>query len=215
MAVPAAQGELWQVFIRGRIENQECENVLWFRADTAVDDMIIHLLNVVLSCFLSNLLPVLAPTYTFEMVRGRRVFPDLGPDIDVTAEEGDSVVGASSGDALPSYASALISTRSSRGGRSGRGRVFIAGVPEVATIASYLNPEHAFYAAMVAFVACMITGFVHTGELGSNQVSWGVFSRKLGNKKAPYLAAGFAPIISANVVRLLATTRSRKIGHGN
>jgi hypothetical protein len=93
--------------------------------------------------------------------------------------------------------------------------MFVAGVPEVATTASYLNPEHAFYAALLSFVVCMITGFVHTGELGTNQVSWGVFSRKLGNAKFPYLAAGFAALISATPVRLLATTRSRKIGHGS
>ena len=215
MAVPAAQGELWQLFIQGRIENQECENVLWFRADSPVDDMIVRLLQVVIDCFITNLLPVLASTYTFERIRARRVFPTLGPDIDLEQEEGGQVQGQGAGDAEPSFVSALISLRSNRGGRSGRGRTFIAGVPEAATTSSYLNPEHAFYGALLAFVACMIAGFVHTGELGSNQVSWGVFSRKLGHAKFPYLAEGFAPLVSANVVRLLATTRSRKIGHGN
>lgn len=215
MAVPAAQGELWQLFIQGRIENQQCENVLWFRADTAVEDMIVHLLNVVLSCFVSNVLPVLSTTYTFERIRARRVFPSLGPDIDVVPEEGTILSGQAAGDAEPSFVSALISLRSSRGGRSGRGRMFIAGVPEGSTTASYLNVEAGLYVALLAFCVCMITGFTVGDPPAANSVSWGVFSRKLGGLKFPYSAAGYAPIISATPIRELATTRSRKIGHGH
>jgi hypothetical protein len=212
--VTSQAGDIWQVLIQGRIENQECENVLWFRSQGADTDVILHLLTQVMQCFVTTLLPVLASSYEFERVVGRKMIPDLGSDYEVKQDAGETVTGQAAGDAEPSFVSALISLRSVRGGRSGKGRMFIAGVPESGTLKSYIPTEGAFYAGLVAFVGCMMEHFLTTDVLVNGHWEWGVFSRKLGNAKAPFLAAGFSPMVDAVVKSQLATTRSRKIGHG-
>jgi hypothetical protein len=212
--VLAATGELWRVMIQGRIENQQCENVLWFRAQAADTDVILHLLTAALQCFVTNVLPVLAGTYNFERIVGQRVHPTLGAEYEVTVPTGDATAGQAAGDAEPSFVSALISLRSNRGGRSGQGRMFIAGVPEGSTTASFLNTEAGLYPALVAFVGCMIAAFLTKDVPAAGDWEWGVFSRKLGGAKFPFNPAGFAPMIVATPKRELATTRSRKIGHG-
>lgn len=214
MPVAAAVNEVWQVLIQGVIEEQQCENVLFFKAEANDGDTMAHLISDLVECFVTGLVPVLSSTYTFQQIVARRIIPDVGPDLIYTPPAGMAVQGASAGDAEPSFVSALISLRSSRGGRSGRGRMFIAGVPEGQTIASRIDSEAALWAGLIAFVGCMLGKFLaHDPPVAGNWV-WGVFSRKLGNAKAPFLAAGFAPVVSAQPINLLATTRSRKIGHG-
>lgn len=212
--VTAVQGELWQVLIQGRIEEQRCENVLWFRAQHADSDTIAHLLQEVIECFVTSILPVLSTTYVFERVVGRQMYPTQGPDYQVTVAEGESPIGAASGDAEPSFVSALISLRTSRGGRSGRGRMYVAGVAEVMTTASHIKPDSPLYAGLVAFVACMLGKFLTRDVAVDGSWEWGVFSRKLGGSKQPFNNAGFAPMVAADVVTELATTRSRKLGRG-
>ena len=213
-ATTAAQGELWQVLIQGKIENQECENVLWFRAAGADSDVALHLLTEILQCFSTTLLPVLASSYELERIIGKRMTPDVGNEIEVVPAAGATVVGQASGDGEPSFVSALISLRSVRGGRIGKGRMFIAGVPESGTLRSYIPTEGAFYAGLVAFVTCMLGKFLAPHTLPLNKWEWGVFSRKIGHAKAPFDALGFSPMADAVVKPLLSTTRSRKIGHG-
>lgn len=210
----AAAAELWQVLVQGKIENQECENVLWFRSAGADTDVALHLLTEILACFSTTLLPVLASSYELQRVIGRRVHPTLGNDIEVRPAAGATVLGQAAGDAQPSFVSALISLRSVRGGRTGKGRMFIAGVPESGTLKSYIPTEGAFYAGLVAFVTCMLGKFLGPHTLPLNKWEWGVFSRKLGHAKFPYDSLGFSPMADAVVKPLLATTRSRKIGHG-
>lgn len=214
MPTTAEAGELWQCLIQGKIENQECENVIWFRAAGADSDVALHLLTEIMQCFVSTLLPVLASSYEFERVIGRRMTPTVGNDIEVRQAAGVDVTGQAAGDAQPSFVSALISLRSVRGGRIGKGRMFIAGVPESGTVKSFIPTEGAFYAGMVAFVGCMLGKFLAPHTLPLNKWDWGVFSRKIGHAKAPFDPLGFSPMADAVVRPLLATTRSRKIGHG-
>lgn len=212
--VTAIAGDIWQVLIQGKIEDQECENVLWFRAAGNDTDVALHLLTEIMECFVTTLLPVLASSYEFQRVIGRKMIPDVGADYEVHQDAGDTVIGQAAGDAEPSFVSALISLRAARGGKSGRGRMFLAGVPESGTLKSYIPTEGAFFAGMVAFIGCMMGKFLAPHTLPLNKWEWGVFSRKFGNAKAPFLAAGFSPLVDAVAKPLLATTRSRKIGHG-
>lgn len=215
MAIPAAAGDIWQVLVQGIIEDQQCENVLFFRAQDIDPDPLANLIADLVECFVTGLIPALSATYTFERIIARRIFPDVGPDVIYTPGAGVATQGAAAGDAEPSFVSALISLQSTRGGRSGRGRMFIAGIPEGQTTASRINSEGALWAALLAFCVCMLGKFIAKDIPGAGDWEWGVFSRKLGNKKAPFLAAGFAGIQAATPKQLLATTRSRKIGHGN
>lgn len=214
MPTPAAANDIWQVLIQGLIEEQECENVIYFRAQDVDPDPLAGLLADLAACFVAALVPVLSGTYTFERMVARRIVPDIGPDVIYVPGAGVQTQGQTAGDALPSYCSALISLQTTLGGRSGRGRMFIPGVPESQTTASRINSEAALWAALLAFCVCMLDKFVHKDVPGAGDWEWGVFSRKLGGAKAPFSAAGFHYITAATPKQLLATTRSRKIGHG-
>lgn len=214
MPVTAAAGEVWQVLIQGVIEGQQCENVLYFRSQAGDTDVVAHLLQALLTCFLEGLVPHLASTYTFDRLLAKRVTPDVGPDIELVAGEGVATQGAEAGDAEPSFVSALISLHTTRAGRSGRGRMFIPGVAEGDTTASKIGIETPLWAAIIAFVACMVGQFFTRDVPADGNWEWGVESRKIGGLKPPFLAAGFAPLTRAVPQQYLATTRSRKVGRG-
>lgn len=217
MAEVAQLHDLYQVRFDGHIEEQECKNVLHFLCvgSTGDDDVAVHLIAVVLACFVTNLLPVLAPTYELDGITWKRVGPTLGPE-NFTAATG-ATQGASTADALPSFSSALVSIRTSRGGRSGRGRMFLAGIPEDQTTASHINTEGPFWAALAAFVQCIVTSFVGLADPmpAANKWQFGIYSRKVGGAKFPFAVTGFAPATNLVPKSLIATTRSRKIGHGS
>lgn len=213
MPTAVAIGEVVQVLVQGTIEGQECENVWYFRAQAVDPDMLAHLLVDISVCLLA-LIPVLAPTYTLERIKGKVVSPNVGPEEEWIPEPGATVQGASAGDSEPSFVSALISLHTTRGGRSGRGRIYVAGVPEGQTTASLINTEGDLWPALLAFAACMLDKFKQRDVAVAGNYEWGVMSRKIGGLKPPFLAAGFARITRAVPKRELATTRSRKLGHG-
>lgn len=212
-AIPAAQGEVWQLRIEGRQEGQQVINVMHFRAETASDDVQTRLFTAILTCFITTLLPKLSSQYKFERLIGKRVSPDVGPDVIMLDET--SVLAQGNAAALPSYASAVLSIRTTRAGRSGRGRMFIGGIPELATTNSAFDPASEFWLALIAFVACVGTKFLVPDVAQPNQWSFGVMSRKLGGVKPPFAANGYAPYTSIEPKSLVATTRSRKVGHGS
>jgi hypothetical protein len=214
MPTPVAVGEVVQVLVQGTIEEQQCENVWYFRALAADPDMLLHLLTAISTCLLTSLIPHLGSNYRLERIKGKVVSPLVGPEEEWIPGAGVASEGAETGDTLPSYSSALISLHTTRGGRSGRGRIYVAGVPESQTVGSLINPELDLWAALIAFCLCMLDKF-HPRDLpAAGDYDWGVMSRKIGGVKPPFLVAGYAPITRATPVRELATTRSRKLGHG-
>jgi hypothetical protein len=213
MAVAVATGEIVQVLVQGSIEGQQCENVWYFRSQAVDPDMLLHLLADIATCVLA-LIPSLGSTYTLERIKGKVVAPAVGAEEEWIPEPGALVEGAASGDTEPSFVSALISLHTTRGGRSGRGRIYIAGVPESQTVGSLINRELALWAALAAFVACMLDKFKSRDVPAAGNYDWGVMSRKIGGLKPPFLVAGYAPIIRAVPKEELASTRSRKLGHG-
>jgi hypothetical protein len=213
MPVAVATGDIVQVLVQGSIEEQQCENVWYFRAQAVDPDMLLHLLADIAQCVLA-LIPSLGSTYRLERIKGKVVAPAVGAEEEWIPDPGASVEGASAGDTEPSFVSALISLYTTRGGRSGRGRIYLAGVPEGQTIGSKINRDLALWAALAAFVACMLNKFKARDVTAAGNYDWGVMSRKIGGLKPPFLVAGYAPIIRAVVKEELATTRSRKLGHG-
>lgn len=214
--VTAAAEEIWQVGIEHRIEGQQAMNIHYFRTHLGDSDVDTHLLKAILECFMTHMMPQMPKGYLMMGVHGLRVYPTVGPPYSQLPDAGDIVAGDETREALPSFCSTLVSIQSERGGRSGRGRIFIPGVPESATIGSRLNPEHAFWLAVVAYVACITGKFIHSGDFPvANQWEIGVLSRKIGGAKPPFLATGFAPALSLIPKDFLATTRSRKVGRGS
>lgn len=223
MPTPAALGEIHEVVLKMRQESQTVLNVLYFRTDSAVDDMELRLLTALLTCLATILRPVAASTWQIVGAQGKRVYPDLGPVYEVGPVDADEVQGEAEGDALPSFCSIVVNIHTTRGGRSGRGRMFIPGIPEGATTGSSIQTTNPYWTAIIAYLACVAGAFIKTGsELGTNRIALGVLSRKLGGlgadgkpRKPPYLAEQWARATKLIPNNLIKTTNSRKIGHGN
>lgn len=216
MATPEVANVVWEVVVEGRQESQQCLNVWHFRTRTSVDDMELRVLKACMECVLTVLRPIMGSNYQLVKVRGKRVSPDLGPIVEVFPEPTDEVQGESEGDTLPSYSSLLVNIHTTRGGRSGRGKMYIAGVPEGATTGSYAETTNPYWIGIAAFLACLAGKFIKANEpLGTNDVEFGVMSRKIGGLKPPYLLTGFASATKFIPNNVLSTTRSRKVGKGS
>lgn len=215
MPVGASQNDIFQVRVVGHIDGQETNNVMHFKCasgagDTDVD---LHLIQVIVQCFVDHLLPVLSSAFTLEKIIWKKVSPALGPEFTSVVASGGA--GGGNAQALPSFCSALFSIRTALGGRSHRGRLYIPGIPEAATTNSSFDPNHAFWAGMLAYAVCLVTNFIPGDPVGSNSWAMGVYSRKIGGANFPYGANGFTPINDVVAVSQIATTRSRKVGRGS
>lgn len=215
MAEVAQQNDLYQVRIKGRIDGQETNNVLVFRCVSGAgdSDVLVHLIQVLATCFVTHLLPVLSSAFTLEQIIWKRVSPTLGPEI-VSIPTGFGAAGQA-GEQLPSFTSAVISIRSSLGGRSHRGRMYVPGAPLTAVNGSSWDPGNAFWLGLVAFAACLVTNFIPGDPPGNNAWAMGIYSRKIGGSTFPYSLSGFTPMKEALPQALVGTTRSRKVGRGS
>lgn len=214
MPVTANQNDRFEVRLEGRIDGQLTNNVWHFEylSGASDTDVALHLIQVFLDCFTAHLLPVLTSSWSLERVVWKRVSPTLGPEL-ITVPTG-TLTGGGNAAALPSFNSAVISKRTLLGGRSKRGRTYIAGIPENQTTNSTMDPALPLWLGLLAFCACMVSEFIPGDPVGSN--SWGmmVYSRKIGGATFPYGAAGFEQIRELVPVSFLGTTRSRKVGRG-
>lgn len=212
-SIPGAVNDLFQVRVKGFIEGQETNNVFHFICKSQSADVEVALILKLIQCFVIHLLPVLANKWTLDTVQWKRVSPTLSPEfITVPAEDN---VGTIATDSLPTFNAALVSIRTNEGGRSKRGRMFLAGIPESATIGSRFDLTGPTWLGIVAFVNCLVTEFVTNAELGTDTFHLGVYSRKIGGSAFPYALAGFTAAAQLSPVSLLATMRSRKIGKGS
>ena len=211
--IPAATGDLYQVNVRYFQESQLEENVLHFIATTPSDDVELRLILILIDCFVNSFLPALPGNLTLDTVAWKRVAPTLSNEF-ITPFPA-STVGTGTGLALPSYCSRLASIRTALGGRSHRGRIFFPGIPQEQAFNSQLNTGHAGWTAYLAFLQCLVTKFITGEPIGSNQFRIGVYSRKIGGSSFPFNTSGFTQAAQLSAVTLIATTRSRKIGHGN
>lgn len=213
MAIPAAVGSIWEVRIEGRIEGQLTDNVLHFVCVGATADVDLHLIQVLLSCFITHLLPVITSSWTLERIVWKQVGPTLGVE-QISIPTG-TTSGGGNAQALPSYCSAVISKRTLVGGRSHRGRMYIAGIPENQTLGSKIDPSGPFWAGLLGFALCVITNFVHPDPAGGTDIfDLIVYSRKLGGAHFPYGTAGVTDVREFVPVADIGTTRSRKLGRG-
>lgn len=211
--VTAAVGDCFQVRVRGHMEGQETNNVLHFTAATAVDDVELRLILALAECFITHLIPVTSSVWALQDIVWKRVTPTLGVE-NVTVPTG-TLTGGGAATALPSYASVVLSIRTALGGRSKRGRMYLPGIPEGATIVSSLDTGNAYWTAVVAFVACVASKFILGDPPPANSFQMEVYSRKIGGSTFPYAIGGFTPVTQVIPVVALGTTRSRKVGRGS
>ena len=197
MAQPAVNGQHYQVRIKTLLHGQSCLNVINFTA-VGTPDLIDDLLTPVLACFADNLLPVLSADLQLVGADVKNITGSTAQEAEVSQETDN--VGEEAGDSLPSTNAAVLKLRTSHVGRTGKGRMFLAGLPESGVVKSNLDPT--FIAAAVAFLACMFTAY-HAGDPpAANQFIWSVWSRK---------DSAFYPVESYSVNPIVGTMRSRKV----
>jgi len=213
MPTPSAVNDLWEVRINGEIESQVAVNVLHFQCVGASADVRVGLILKVINCFVTHLLPVLTSSYTFKSVSYKLVSPSLGVEfVELATPPG---TGGGSAAALPSYASAVISKRTPTGGRDHRGRMYIPGIPEDQTNGSAINTGLPLWAGIAAFIACVLSEFVHPDPAGGTDIfDLIVYSRKIGGAHFPYGLTGATAVTQLIPLQQLGTTRSRKVGRG-
>lgn len=215
MPTPVPLGSLVRVRPQYSIEGQECENVWYFENTTADADMVLNLLKVIATCFITHLLPVLGSNFTLERVKGVIVGPALGAEDIWEPLATDTVQGAVLTDTLPSYVSCVTSLHTAHHGRTGRGRFYLGGIAAADTLGSLIKTESPTWLAVAAFVACIITSFPNRELGGDAAYQWVVYSHKDGGVlKDPLPPAGIHPVTRAVPHRELGTTRRRKLGRG-
>jgi hypothetical protein len=209
----AAVNDCYQIRLIGTQEGVQTNNVLHFLTRSGDVDVETHLVAVMVQCFITNILPSLSNDWSLIEARWKKVSPTLGVE-HVFVPTG-TLTGGSVTNAFPSYVSALTSIRTLVGGRSHRGRMFLAGIPKDASFESQIDTAGSFWTAMLAWLACIATNFIHTGSPGTNEWSMAVYSRKIGGSTLPFGGPGFTAVSELVASPLLATTRSRKVGRGS
>lgn len=188
----------YQVRIKWMLHGQECFNVLNFH-NTGSQDIIENLVQPILDCIVSHLLPVLSNELTLLGADFRAITGSTLQEGEVTLD--DDNVGEEAVNSLPSTNAAVLALKSEHFGRTGRGRMFIPGIDESHQANSELDP--AFIVAAVAFLACMADAFIAGDPVPANFFHWSVFSRKDNQ---------FYPIKTTAVRTVIGTMRSRKVG---
>jgi hypothetical protein len=202
-----AVGDIAQVTIRGGIHGVQTNNVLSFRSNNSLTDVNSILVDL-LDCVRTTLFPALSNDWVLDSLRGKVIYPAPGDEIIIAAESTDKGNKLTGGDV--SFAAALVQVRTGLGGRSKRGRFFLAGVDEGGIESSRLtNGELALIAA---FAACLAGKFL--GGFGLTGWNLGVYSRKLRLANPNEPANFFFPATQLVAVPVVATMHSRKIGQG-
>jgi len=215
MPTGAAVGSMWQVVLRGKIEDQDYRNVLHFSCVGASVDVNVHLVLVLGACFIEHLLPQLCSSFTIQDLAWKQVAPALGVE-QITVPPGAGAGGAA-GDFLPSFNSVVISKLTPVGGRSHRGRMYMTGIPEAETTGSKVKNPGALWTAINDFVNCVKTNFNPPVDPAPppNSFQLIVYSRKLGGSHFPYGTVGATSVTDLLPHVEIGTTRSRKVGRGS
>lgn len=193
-------GVQYQVRLKWLYHSQHCFNVLYFH-NLGSQDIETNLLQVLLDCVTTHLLPVLAPGVTLLGADFKNVTGTTAQEGEVALSSGN--VGTDSSNGLPSTNAAVIKIVSVHPGRTGKGRMFIPGIPEDRQATSTLDAT--FIAAAVAFIACMIAGFYNVDPVHTPFFHWVLRSKKDNQ---------YYQITNGIPTPTIGTLRSRKLGHG-
>lgn len=197
MSTMSIDGVTYQVRVHWLLHGQECLNVLNF-VNRGSQDLITGLLQPILDCITSHLIPVLSNEIT---VTGADVKTTSGSVLQeevLTLTSGN--VGSESVNSLPSTNTAVVQLKTLHPGRRGRGRMALPGIPEDKQALSTLDPV--FITAAVAFLACMFTAFHSSDPVATPMFHWAVKSRADNQHY---------PITSYAVSKVVGSMRSRKV----
>jgi hypothetical protein len=197
-----------QVVIKGKLHGQETNNVLHFGATAAEPNYAALILDVI-ACIYDSLRPAITDEWKLELVTARQLWPVMSDPIEQTPPQTTQGTGLPGGVSFSAY---LIRIRTGLGGRTNRGRMYIAG-----TIENDVNLSLMTDSAMTkiqAFVTCMITKFI-SSQASQKAFEIGVLSRKEMTAAGATAQTAFTEAKTLIAMREVASMRSRKIGHGN
>lgn len=197
MGVQSIDGVMYRVRIKWRLHGQDCLNVLNF-IGRGSQDLQLNLLQVILDCAVNNLLPVLSNECTLIGADVKAVTGSVAQEDEITLASGN--VGTESVDSLPSFNALVCNLKTAHPGRTGRGKMYLLGIPEDRQETSVVDAT--FLAAAVAYIACIVSAFVNSDPLAAPFFHWAVFSKKDNQ---------FYAVTSAAPNPKIASLRSRKI----
>jgi hypothetical protein len=197
MPTMSVDGQVYQVRIKWLLHGQQCLNVLNF-LNRGSQDLITGLVQPILDCITTHLIPVLSHDITLEGADVRNITGSVAQEETVSLTSGN--VGDESVDSLPSTNTAVVRLKTTHPGKTGRGRMALPGIPEDKQSLSALDPV--FVTAAVAFLACMAAAYINSDPLATPFFHWSVWSRK---DTQAY------PITSTSVNNIVGSMRSRKV----
>lgn len=197
MPAPSIDGHAYEARVHWRLHNQDMFNVMHF-VSAGSSDLLNDLLIPLLTCFTDHLIPVLSNECEL-------IDADVKDLTDPTQNQysttpADLGVGTEAVNSLPGFNTAVIKLRTSHGGKSGRGRLSLSGIPE--DRAALGSIDATFLAAAAAFIACVVAKFIAGDPPAAVRFDWAVRSRKLNQ---------YFPVTQAVAKSLIGTMRSRKI----
>ncbi len=199
--------DVYEVTLHGTLHGSEIVNVFHFKGSNNLATLA-GIVAALKDCIITSLLPALSQEFALTSVKGKTLYPVLSDEIVSGASAGN--VGGVATESDVSFAAALMSLRTGLGGRSNRGRKFIAGVPESGISTSRLTTGQ--LAAIVAFATCLATKFISSTSTDPYYI--GVLSRKAIKAGATPLAA-FKTVTTIQTSNVVSTQVRRKVGRGS
>lgn len=199
-----ATGHMWQLEVRGRLFEQQTINVLHYvellpnPAGTAEDLALTFRTNVMPSWY-----DAVSTEWKHVGVRAQKVWPDLGPFDQIPGIA--PFQGELLGDALPSTVAAVFTKRTDTPRARGRGRTYIAGLPETGQSNSVIA------AAQMLLLETLRDNLAE--ELVGGEANY--LPIILSNSAVPpEIAPVTRPITRIEIQDILGTQRRRRIGTG-
>lgn len=199
MPTMSIDGDKYRVRIKWQLHGQACLNVLNF-VSRGSQDLNTQLLQVILDCAVTHLLPILSNDVTLLGADVKNVSGTTAQEDEVVLTSGN--LGGNVVDSIPSFNALVINMKTAHPGRRGRGKMFLLGIGENSE--QFSKVDATFIAAAVAYIACLISAFTASDPLSTPLFHWSVFSRKDNQ---------YYPITSAVPSNVIATMHSRKV-HG-
>lgn len=211
MPPPWAAGAQGRII--GELHGQTTINVMHFATNDTIDDegnldtILLALAEALRACVIETLLPAVTSDWKLLRTDARRIHPS--PSDPIIASADPNAVGELS-PTSHSFASSLVHIRSGRGGKRGRGRIFLPPPGESEVLQSTMDAPT--LVLLAAFLTCVGAKF-----MGANkQTPWqlGVYSRKEDAALGKTFDNAFFQAVSLNPVADLAIMGSRRKGRG-
>jgi hypothetical protein len=191
--------------LRMRLHGQLIENVFFLRTKNAgIPDN--EIAASVRTEIWNRLNDEVSSELTCEAITVQEIFPNAKDPFELAVNE----AGVLPDEAAPTAVAAVVSMKTGLGGRSNRGRKYIAGLQRTNIDQSRIDAGRL---ASMQGTFDLMQAFFNAGNNLSN-LTWGIFHRTKNGQPVPLSANSYTPVTSVNVQPFTGTMRSRLPGHG-